>query len=100
MEAPTCFSSDQPTCDGYDSLETCTGGSWAVVATLQDTRSGLSSCWSPSGATCSTGLLQYVMMVARWCPLVVGLDAPCSTGPLQYIVMAVRWCPLVVGPHT
>ncbi|XP_071539179.1 uncharacterized protein [Panulirus ornatus] len=43
MEAPTCFSSDLPNCVGYDALETCSGGTWVVVATLQDVGSGMNT---------------------------------------------------------
>ncbi|KAG0711995.1 von Willebrand factor A domain-containing protein 7 [Chionoecetes opilio] len=40
-EPPTCTSSSVPDCTGFDTDDTCSGKSWVVQATLQDSDSGL-----------------------------------------------------------
>ena len=40
-EPPICISNDLPSCEGYNTAETCAGGWWSVQATLQDSESGV-----------------------------------------------------------
>ncbi|KAK7079818.1 hypothetical protein SK128_002467, partial [Halocaridina rubra] len=40
-EAPSCVSNDNPDCTGFTTADTCANKTWTVVATLQDTKSGL-----------------------------------------------------------
>lgn len=52
-EPPVCVSSSAPSCEGYNTPETCSEGSWSAEATLQDVESGLNSVFSDPEETLS-----------------------------------------------
>ncbi|XP_071539177.1 uncharacterized protein [Panulirus ornatus] len=78
---PTCISTDNPDCSGYDTEGTCGQRDWSVSATLQDTLSGLNRVYSRP----EEGLILDGFVESTTDPVGATFSASCCVRSLEII---------------